>query len=168
VIVAIKSRAVALLLSSLVIFWIIGCSTVSFESTTAQSFAEIQKGVGETFPRGIGDISSNQREYTSKYFRLSELGVKEDLNKKGDLRRAQALVIVLGDRRPYTVEVHVHTEVRNDESAVMKIRKGDIEAGHFTYEDTDRRLAKRLAERLQDFLYRRSQNKNFIDDFRPF
>lgn len=158
----------ALVMAAFLALAFAGCATASFETLPSHSFAEIQKAIGETFPRGISEVSSNQREYTSKYFRLSELGFREDITKTGNLRRAQALVIVLGDRRPYKIEVSAHVEVRNDEASVMKISKGDVEAGRFDQDGSDARLAKRLAERIQDYLYRRSQNKNFIDDFRPF
>ena len=163
-----KSRVLSIAWIGLALFLFGGCATVSFESYDSQSFAEIQKAIGDMLPRGIGEVSSNQREYTSKFFRLSELGFKEDLTKEGALRRAQALVVVLGDRRPYKIEVTVHVEERNNESEIPKIRKGDIEAGRYDSDGNDRRLAKRLAERIQDYLHRRSQNKNFIDDFRPF
>lgn len=163
-----KSRVLFSVLMALVISCLSACATSSFRTGENQSFSEIQKAIGDMFPRGISEVSSNQREFTSKFFRPSELGFKEDLTKDGRLRRAQALVVVLGDRRPYKVEVSVRVEERVNEAEVQKFRKGDIEAGSYESDGNDGRLAKRLAEKIQNYLYQRSQNKNFIDDFRPF
>ncbi len=102
----------------------------------------------------IGDpriLSENQRTFYSRYF--SRTG-----DSKFDPERAKerlyAKVVVLGDRRPYDLEVEVMVEERAG--------KGYQEVG------TDAVEAKKLGKDLRSRLNQGRNERNAIDDFRAF
>lgn len=72
-------------------------------------------------------------------------------------RRMYAHVYILGDRRPYVVEVYVKKERR-------------VSPGTNTYADDglDQELARVIQKRIQQQLSKRREELNIIDDFRIF
>jgi hypothetical protein len=102
----------------------------------------------------IGDpriLSENQRTFYSRYF-------SRNGDPKFDPERAKerlyAKVVVLGDRRPYDLEVEVMVEERAG--------KGYQEVG------TDALEAKKLGKDLRSRLNQGRNERNAIDDFRAF
>jgi hypothetical protein len=67
-------------------------------------------------------------------------------------------MIILGDRRPYNIEISVIKEER------------EVEGEDFSYYETghDERLAKQLETALHTRLTKRREELNIIDDFRAF
>ena len=70
-------------------------------------------------------------------------------------KRYSVEVRILGDRRPYTVEVVVPQEVRNPEGGYDVIR-------------SDKGLARVIARLIQEGLHKRREDRNIVDDFRVF
>ncbi len=104
---------------------------------------------------GVRTVSPNGREFLSKYFVIGE---KEYKPADDALDRYYVQIIVLGDRRPYDIEISATREKR--------VLRGE----DFTYVVTghDRRLAKELVTQLREQLTKRREDRNIIDDFRVF
>lgn len=106
-------------------------------------------------PIGQGAASSNGREFKSKYFVYSN-----EHFRSGDaaIDRYIAQFVILGDRRPYDVEVTVFHERR--------VLRGT----QFVYSQLglDPHLAQVLVQRLQEALSKRREDRNIIDDFRVY
>lgn len=112
---------------------------------------QIQTVVDQALPLGRRDISPNGREFFSNYFLP---GGKKIVAAKDSSYRMYAQVKVLGDRRPYNIEVTVHRE-RKKNSQYERV-------------GSDERTAKVLAKRIQNELNKRRGDRNIIDDFRVF
>ena len=116
---------------------------------------EIRAVAFAQMPLGEGSVSTNGRELTSKYFITSG-----DRFKDGEeaVDRYLARFTILGDRRPYDVEVlviHERRVLRGNEFVYAPI-------GH------DARLTRLLEERLRKELTKRREDRNVIDDFRVY
>lgn len=103
----------------------------------------------------VGDprlISPNGREIFSQY-----LDKKEKKIEKMDMIRERHFthVTILGDRRPYDVQVEVIVEIRN-------------QGGGFDVIGHDDSKASVIAEKIRQVLNQSRDNRNVIDDFRSF
>ncbi|WP_246845202.1 hypothetical protein [Bdellovibrio sp. NC01] len=97
-------------------------------------------------------ISQNGRELFSQYYDKKGKNIeKMDMAKE----RYSTHVLVLGDRRPYDVQVEVLIEDRNDD-------------GGFDVTDRDDDKAATIAEKIKKALALSRDNRNIIDDFRSF
>jgi len=115
-----------------------------------QSLGEIKRALIAI----MGDprkTSQNQREFTSNYFGRKE-DPKFDPNKVKE--RLYAKFIILGDRRPYDIEITVFVE--------EKVGRSYKAIG------TDPSVAKSLAKELESRLNQSRDGRNIIDDFRAF
>lgn len=97
-------------------------------------------------------ISQNGREMTSHYY--DKNGKKID-NMDMVKQRLYTHVTVLGDRRPYNVQVQVLVEGR------------DQDAGFYLMDRDDDKAAP-VAERIRQALNKSRDSRNVIDDFRSF
>lgn len=111
--------------------------------------------VGSQVPVGHKSISPNGREFVSLYFILQKDGFRP-----GDDADDRYFVkyTILGDRRPYDVEILVTHERR--------VLKGI----QFVYAKVgfDAKMAEVLAERLRRELSKRREDRNVVDDFRVY
>ena len=115
-----------------------------------QSLGEIKRALIAI----MGDprkTSENQREFTSQYFGRKE-DPKFDPNKVKE--RLFAKFLILGERRPYDIEITVYVE--------EKVGRGYKVIG------TDPSVAKSLTKELQLRLNQSREGRNIIDDFRAF
>lgn len=97
-------------------------------------------------------LSQNGRELTSRYYDKNGKNIdKMDMIKE----RYYTHVTVLGDRRPYDVQVQVLVEGR------------DEEAGFYLKERDDDKAAP-IAEKIRQALNKSRDSRNVIDDFRSF
>nr|BFD57939.1 hypothetical protein CKG001_00460 [Bdellovibrio sp. CKG001]BFD61366.1 hypothetical protein BdHM001_00470 [Bdellovibrio sp. HM001]BFD65024.1 hypothetical protein HAGR004_00460 [Bdellovibrio sp. HAGR004] len=97
-------------------------------------------------------VSQNGREMTSRYYDKKGSNIeKMDMAKE----RYYTHVTILGDRRPYDVQVQVLVEGRNEE-------------GGFDLLDRDDDRAAPIAEKLRQTLNQSRDSRNVIDDFRSF
>lgn len=127
------------------------CSTPSYRIAEQNlSLGEIRQAIvaviGE--PR---QISQNQRTFTSQYFSRKPDPKFDPMKSK---ERLFVQVVVLGDRRPYDVEVSVIVEEKTGA----------------TYEQVDYEMneSRKLGKDLRSRLHQGRENRNVIDDFRAF
>lgn len=115
----------------------------------------IQEVVVSILPLGQRAISPNAREFLSKYFVPKKAEYAEADTAP---RRWFAHIFVLGDRRPYNIEILVKRERRV------------VERGTLSYapEGLDLRIASDLKKKLQEELTKRREDTNIIDDFKVF
>lgn len=119
------------------------------------SLSDIRAVVSAILPVGQRSISSNGRELLSKHFIISEDRYKPALD---STLRYFAQFKVLGDRRPYDVEILVTVEKR-----VLKGNQFIMAPVGF-----ERTLAKELEVKFRQELIKRREGRNIIDDFRVF
>lgn len=116
---------------------------------------ELRAIVAGILPTGQRAVSPNGRELLSRHFVVEGPEFKPAADA---LTRYFARILILGDRRPYNIEILVTQEKR-----VLKNEQ-------FTYAVTgySSRLAKELEKRLRTELTKRREDLNIIDDFRVF
>ncbi|MGE0762903.1 MAG: hypothetical protein AB7N80_06465 [Bdellovibrionales bacterium] len=116
--------------------------------------SELQHIAAKSLPLGLRTTSANGREFFSNYFVAAGRKFKaaEKLRE-----RKYAQIQVLGDRRPYKIQVYVQNE-RTDAAS----QTGYSNVG------TDLGLAKVIKRRVQQQLNKRREDLNIIDDFRVF
>lgn len=97
-------------------------------------------------------ISSNGREIFSQY-----LDKKDKKIEKMDMIRERHYthVTILGDRRPYDVQVEVIIEGRNHDGGFDIVERDDAKASV-------------IAEKIRQALNQSRDSRNVIDDFRSF
>ncbi|OFZ13784.1 MAG: hypothetical protein A2Z20_05940 [Bdellovibrionales bacterium RBG_16_40_8] len=116
------------------------------------SLNELKKAVIEFLPSAVRSESSNGREFVSEYFSIR--GGEYEKFENQSIRH-YVHVLIMGDRRPYRVDVIVVKERRN--------REGIYEKDRF-----DNKVAKKISKEIQRALNKRRGGRNVIDDFRPF
>jgi hypothetical protein len=121
------------------------------------SLIDIQKAVELHLPLGKRTTSTNGREFYSNYFTVTD-GRMQNGDRAPE--RFYAQVFVLGDERPYNVEVVVHRERRRARGGEVSLDYDEV--------STDSNLARVLARRIQLTLSKRRDDRNIIDDFRVF
>ena len=99
----------------------------------------------------IGSQSQNTRTYRSHYHIP---GTDLNARPKAGQKRGQVIIQILGDRRPYTVAVSYPVEV---------VKNGTYVLSHY-----DDKLARRVLDRMLDYLASRPGERDVIDDFRPY
>lgn len=120
------------------------------------SLSDLRSAAAAACPLGHRGVSSNGREILSKHFLVSGNG---DVRPAGDaLERYFASITILGDRRPYEIEVFVAHEKR--------VLRGDDFVYVIDYYDT--LLARDISRKLEVELAKRREDRNIIDDFRVF
>ncbi len=141
---------------------VVGCTTTigNRRSSRIESLDlplhELRAVASSVLPTGQRAISPNGRELLSRHFILE--GAKGYKPAGDATERYFASILVLGDRRPYDIEISVTLERR--------VLRGN----QFTYivEGYDTRLAKELEKKLRIELTKRREDLNIIDDFRVF
>jgi hypothetical protein len=112
-------------------------------------------GIIKAFDRaaiGIRGRSANGRELVSKY----HLPGGDGYDYAGDKpERAYSKLRILGERRPYTLQVQYVIEKRNSK-------------GVYIVTDYDLAKAESILKDLIKYLVTRPGREDFIDDFRPF
>lgn len=129
-----------------------GCATEGvFRRELPGSASDVRKAIVSV----IGDpknTSFNGRELTSRYY--AKNGAVED-PVKGIKERCFTRVTVLGDRRPFDIQIEVIVE--------KKLSDGNFEA--YT---TDDALANEIGEKIKKALHQSLDKRNILDDFRAF
>jgi hypothetical protein len=148
-------RAIALVIFSA---WLLhGCATLMRPKGMVLedmgfSLGTIQEVVIKNLPGGTKKISANAREFFSGYFASSG---RFDLDATTDQVRMQIHVLILGDRRPYTIEV-------------IAIRQTRSSGSTYTETGSDSRIAAAIANKIRQDLVDRRDKRNVIDNFRAF
>jgi hypothetical protein len=138
-----------------ILFLISGCSLMMYQTTDdiSLSVGTITKVVISSFPIGLREKSQNGRELLSAYFSPKQEDLYFDPEKSP--HRAYIKAIILGDRRPFSLDVGVFIEERVGlkEYRLMKY---------------DKKLAIKYSNIIQERLAQSREDRNVIDDFRPF
>jgi hypothetical protein len=128
----------------------VGCATGAAISEANYSVGEI-KQVIQSIVGEFRTQSQNQRTIYSKYFGTKK---DKDFDEKKSKKRLYAVVTILGDRRPYDIDVEVIVEA--------KVGSGYEESG------SDQIKAQEIADEIVRRLHEGIENRNVIDDFRAF
>jgi hypothetical protein len=96
------------------------------------------------------EISENGRELISGY----QDSFGQDFEPGKSVERYTIHVLILGDRRPYNIRIEVPVE--------RKTSSGYKRVGY------DNTRAKEVAEKIKKALHESRDNRNVIDDFKPF
>lgn len=96
-------------------------------------------------------ISENQRTLYSRYF-SRKVDPKFDPEKSSE--RLYATITILGDRRPYEVQVEVISEIRD--------------GGTYVGQGVDEIETNKLGRGIRTRLNQGREDRNIIDDFRAF
>lgn len=144
--------------------FVAGCSSLqakrrveSFKVRELESsVSDIRAVISSVIPIGVRNVSGNGREIFSKHFLMTDGNRYRPANDA--VERYYVQFIILGDRRPYDLEIIVAHEKR--------VLRGD----NFVYviDYYDKVLARDLAHAIQDELAKRREDRNIIDDFRVF
>jgi len=131
-----------------------GCATTGriVIEDLQMSLVDLQQAVIANLPLGQRQLSSNGREYTSQYFIMKQGEFAEAV---GTSSRNFAVISILGDRRPYKIEVVVTIESRDA-------------SGQYRVVKYDQGMARVISRRLEKALHKRREDRNIIDDFRVF
>lgn len=139
-------------LSTLVLTLLVVCGCTSTATVPSQNKAlgEIRAAINSIAgePRAI---SENQREIISQYFGRNP-NAEFDAQKSPE--RLYAKFTILGERRPYDVSVQVFVEQKYQ--------------GVFELVGEDEKTADKVAKDLIKRLNQSREDRNIIDDFRPF
>ncbi len=120
------------------------------------SVADIRSVISNVAPVGVRNVSGNGREIFSRHFLMAD---QNRYRPAADaVERYYVHFIILGDRRPYDLEIVVAHEKR--------VLRGDSFVYVIDY--YDKVLARDLANAIQDELAKRREDRNIIDDFRVF
>lgn len=101
---------------------------------------------------GVRGKSANGREIVSRY---QKPGSNSFDNAAGEKVRAYSRLLILGDRRPYTLQIQYVVEERTSSDGYEIIKYDDV-------------AAKQTLKKVLDFLVNRPDQEDFIDDFKAF
>lgn len=138
------------------VFSVMGCAYGAVRlSNLNYPLAHLQKVSASTVPIGLRKTSSNRREFLSEFFVYHEGRFQDPGSlKKNFPVRYYAHIFVLGDRRPYNVDVIVYKQEKSGAS--------------YQNAGTDRKYAKMIVDRIKMNLDQGPSRLNVIDDFRAF
>lgn len=132
-------------------FVILGCSSSAVLEDSNQSINEIRQQI-KSLVGSFRSVSRNQRELVSGYF--ARKTDDADFDPEQSSERLWAKFVILGDRRPYDIEIRVIKEKKTN--------------GKYQQVGLDRGLSQKLVEELKAKLSESLENRNIIDDFRAF
>lgn len=150
-------KARGLIFSTLLLLFIIitpGCTSIGALEITNLNVPlnDLQRICIAVLPIGKRFESVNGREYQSEYFHTTE----------GELKKAEGMAVrtfvqitILGDRRPYKIEVRAPVQRR-------------VQSGQYELVKYDEGMAKVVSRRIQSALHKRRDDRNIIDEFRVF
>jgi hypothetical protein len=124
-------------------------------SEVEAALTEIRTVVGAVVPVGLRGVSPNGREMFSRHFIITKDRYKPAADA---LERYYAQITILGDRRPYDIEILVVHEKR--------VLRDD----RFTYviSGYSQDLARELVQNIRKELSKRREERNVVDDFRVY
>ncbi len=140
--------------SLLMLLLCLGCAPKPVISEANYSLEAISRATYKALIK-IRKVSQNRREFVSDY--LTADGKLWDPLSNA-IQRITAKVIVLGESRPYSIEIQTIVEERSSNEPGYSAR--------FKRVGKSKALVEQLAFRIQDEL-RRNKDQN-LDDFKPF
>ncbi len=140
------------LLPLLMLFLLSACQTEGvFLRETPLNISETRRAIASVIgqPRVT---SENGRELLSVYY---DRKGNSEAQVKSARERLFTHVTILGDRRPYDVQIEVVVEIRDHEGIYQVVEKDDLRA-------------EKIARDVKKALVQSRDNRNIIDDFRPY
>lgn len=138
----------------LLFFYILtGCQTQGVVlRDTPLNISETRKAIVSVIgqPR---TTSENGREMVSKYY--DRKGTKDEEQMKTVRERFSTHITILGDRRPYDIQIEVVVEIRDHD-------------GKYQVVERDEARAQAISIEIQKALVQSRDNRNLIDDFRAY
>ena len=145
----------------LCIIWLVlavGCSGGEVRLDSGDHpLAKIKHAVKKSLPLDVRLVSENGREFYSEYF-IERKGRVFKATKMGV--RKYAHVVILGERRPYTITTQVLIEKRLSSKGMVK--------AEYEFVKYDEVLARALLKRIYKILNESRDDGNIVDDFRVF
>lgn len=141
----------------------ISCSSTTRTPNFGYSIESMHQAVQKFIPGKITGRSSNGRVYYSSGFKLPRgyrtltkgYATKRHLPEIGN-----AKIEIMGITRPYHIEIEVHIEYLEPGFYGRKPR--------YSHQGRHKDYEKYLATQISDYLVKRHEKRNLIDDFRPF
>lgn len=140
----------------LMLFLVTGCTTTTMTGTYVEK-KKINSPVDaiikafEKSTNGIRGRSQNGREFVSKYQNTKGDQYEDAWNKR---ERGYSRLSILGDRRPYVIQVQYVVEVKDGEA--------------YTIVSYDDGAAKKILDKMIEFLVTRPDRNGVFDDSRGF
>ncbi len=135
-------------------FFLSGCASTFRGAQTEELLRPIEtlnKAVYFTMKGSILRQSENQRTYYSNYHIPGNDINAAATNKE---KRAQVIMTILGDRRPYRILVLYRVEIKDGKS--------------YSLDHYDKSRAQYYLDQLNEYLASRPEQRDMIDDFRPY
>lgn len=130
---------------------LVSCATSSTSREYNRPWGVVRATVQKNLPLGVRTTSRNGRTFESNYF--VPKGSWED-DGTDARERAFARVTILNSSRPYQVEASVY-------------RQSKISGG-YSDPELDDTLSERLSNKIATDIANRREDRNIIDDFKPF
>ena len=149
--IGIVGRLILVCVSLVSLVSLSACESMVTVSDLDRAYGIVRAAVKESMPGGVRKISENGREFDSNYFAPKG---PFDVDGSTGIYRETARVTILGAGRPYSIRIE----------AIVEKKEGR------KYEDVGRDTvrAKELAQRIRTGLSNRRDDRNVIDDFKPF
>jgi len=132
--------------------FMVGCASTQESREYNRPWGVVRATVQKNMPLGIRTTSRNGRTFESNFF-IPKGNWDDDGTDAKD--RAFARSTILGSSRPYTVEVTVY-------------RQRKLGPGEYSEPEADDVLTERLANKIETDIANRREDRNIIDDFKPF
>lgn len=142
---------VSMTIQALSVAVLFGCGTRILIEDIDKPFGVVRATVKEILPGGIRKTSDNGREFDSNYFAPKG---PLDVDAASANFRETAKLVILGAGRPYTVSIDTFIEKKSGKAYEAYGR--------------DPGRAKEIARRFETSLSKRRDDRNMIDDFKPF
>lgn len=140
---------------SLAFFALPSCNSMSGSYVEKKSVNASLPGLIKAFDRasnGLRGKSVNGREIVSRY---QKPGTDSYDNAGMDKERAYSRLLILNDRRPYTIQLQYVIEER-------------ISGGGYSIKGYDDAMANKVMRKMMEFLVNRPDREDFIDEFKAF
>ena len=142
---------IAMTIQALSVLFLVGCESKILIEDINRPFGVVRAAVKESLPGGTRLTSENGREFDSNYF--APKGPLDVDGSTGNFRET-AHIAVLGAGRPYSISVE----------SIIEKKAG---RGYEVY-GRDPSRATEIGKRIQTGLSNRRDDRNMIDDFKPF
>ncbi len=157
-----KTKYLALVSSHclLTIFILSSCASANRVDNLAYPIESIHQVVRKNLPGNLSRRSPNGREYYSGAFKLPFKYRNRQSGQSGKVyEKAYAKITILGETRPYSLEVEI---------LVYEIVDENSSKPRYAYSHRQRDMEKSLVTKMRDQLVKRSKSRSTIDEFRAF
>ncbi|MGE3973155.1 MAG: hypothetical protein AB7F59_01365 [Bdellovibrionales bacterium] len=137
------------------LFLFAACSTGHRIEDVDSTVSQIKSTLISFFRGNIAESRQESREMITQPFRPRIAAGRVEKSRESDELRVVARIRIIGNEKPYVLDVSAEIEERSPDGRAWASR------------GPDKRLAKQLSEAIQEYL-QKNRNKNLIDHFRAF